>query len=76
MQKGLGFSAVKKLSNSTYTLRVYKKIRCLLKLPYDQNHHLINYTFNSDFKSHRTLNAHIELLKKKKKITIPMLQFF
>jgi hypothetical protein len=68
MQKGLGFSAVKKLSNSTYTLRVHKKIRCLLKSPYDQNHHLINHTFNGDFKSHFTflwtLNTHIKLLKK------------
>jgi hypothetical protein len=53
-------------SNSNSTLSVHKKMRWLLKSPFDLNHHLINHMLNDDFKSHFifwwTLNVYVELL--------------
>jgi hypothetical protein len=36
------------------TLSIHKKMKWLLKSQFDQNHDLINHTFNVDFKNNLT----------------------
>jgi hypothetical protein len=51
-------------------------MRWLLKLPFNQNHHLINHMHNSNFKCHIiflwTLDVHVELLDGSSPLLIEM----